>query len=153
MKVSIEPTEEIWEAPVNGVRVPLRVYRGKTEGGVPCDVYVLSIVPDEGHRAAFMVERPEYMRPSRNALQVDLDPQSKAPPWLEGLEEIVLAAAAAVRIENPNDEQLEAVGRFCTEVSPHTVVTLLGLLADCRYRALDQAAELAMLKTGHHGRH
>ncbi len=72
MKVTLEPTAEIFEAPVNGVKVPMRVWVGQTEGGVAIGAYVLSIVPiDTGDHARMKAELPSFMRPSRDVFTID----------------------------------------------------------------------------------
>jgi hypothetical protein len=77
MKIVAEPTPEIYEAPINGVLVPVRVWRGLTEGGVELEVLVLSIIPknDEEH-VRLKEELPTYKAPSRDVFHVDLSPEA-----------------------------------------------------------------------------
>ena len=42
MKTVLEPTPEVWDAPINGVKVPVRVWRGATEGGVAIEAHKLA---------------------------------------------------------------------------------------------------------------
>ncbi len=73
MKITIEPTAEVFEAPINGVKVPVRVWSGRTESGLEIEAYVLSIVPkDELDHLRMKAELPEFMRPSREVFTIDL---------------------------------------------------------------------------------
>lgn len=83
MKATLEPTPELFQAPINGVRVPCRVWRGTTEGGVPIEAYVLSIVPDPPIpdlmaelSDQLKAELPPFMVPSRQLLDIDLDDEA-----------------------------------------------------------------------------
>jgi len=72
MKATIEPTPELYDAPINGVKVPVRIWKGTTTGGVPIEAYVLSITPDHEHDiAAFKAELPPFMQPSRETYTID----------------------------------------------------------------------------------
>lgn len=82
LSIQIEPTPEMYDAPINGVQVPVRVWKGYTQGGVQIEAYVLSIVPhdDEAVRA-LMAELPSFMRPSRELYAIDLTmARSISPP-------------------------------------------------------------------------
>jgi hypothetical protein len=72
MKAIIEPTPEMYEAPINGVLVPVRIWKGHTERGVPIEAYVLSITPDnERDLPTLRSELPNFMRPSRETYTID----------------------------------------------------------------------------------
>lgn len=71
MKVIIEPTPELWPAPVNGVEVPCRIWKGCTDKGTKVELYVLSIVPEED--VSLEEEVPEFMRPSREVFTIKVD--------------------------------------------------------------------------------
>lgn len=72
MKATIVPTRELYNAPINGVKVPVRIWRGFTEGGVAIEAYVLSITPDEPEEhARLQTELPDFMRPSREMYSID----------------------------------------------------------------------------------
>lgn len=66
----MESTPEVFVAPINGAQIPTRVWRGETAGGIPCDVYVLSVVPDDGYEAVWEQEKPPYM-PNRTIMTID----------------------------------------------------------------------------------
>ena len=46
LRIDIEPTPELYAAPINGVNVPVRIWRGFTNNGAKIEAYVLSITPD-----------------------------------------------------------------------------------------------------------
>jgi hypothetical protein len=74
MQITIEPTEEKYLAPVNGVQVPTRIWLGVTEGGINIEAYVLSIVPlNEFDAADFKAEcqADECLKPSRELYAID----------------------------------------------------------------------------------
>jgi len=72
MKATIEPTPEMFDAPINGVAIPLRIWKGQTEAGIAIEAYVLSITPDNDlDRDLLRAELPEYMRPSRETFAID----------------------------------------------------------------------------------
>lgn len=73
MKMTIEPTPEMYDASVNGQRVPVRIWKGTTEGGVPVEAYVLAIVPGEDGAEQLQKELPVFMRPSREAYTIDVN--------------------------------------------------------------------------------
>jgi len=73
MKITIEPTREQFDAPINGAIIPLRVWFGRTEGGIPIEAFILSITPnDPAQGLALRAELPPFMRPSRETFTVDL---------------------------------------------------------------------------------
>lgn len=73
MNIVLEPTREMWAAPINGVKVPVRVWTGRTDGGVAIEAYVLSIVPiNVMDSPRLKVEIPEFMRPSRETFDIDV---------------------------------------------------------------------------------
>jgi len=48
-KITIEPTDENFDVPVNGTKVPTRIWFGFTDSGIRIEAYVVSIVPyDDG---------------------------------------------------------------------------------------------------------
>lgn len=62
MNVLLEPTPEIDWFIINGGRVPLRIWRGATDGGIAIEAYVLSIVPvDHADDARLKEAIPEFM--------------------------------------------------------------------------------------------
>lgn len=73
MKATLEPTSELYEAPINGVRVPVRIWKGLTEGGVRIEAYVLSITPDNSEDSnRLRDELPDFMVPSRQMYNIDM---------------------------------------------------------------------------------
>jgi len=73
MEMHIEPTPELYEAPINGVMVPVRIWHGFTSGGVAIEAYVLSITPvDHADSVALKAELPSFMRPSRDMFHIDV---------------------------------------------------------------------------------
>ena len=74
MKVTASPTEEKFDAPINGVFVPTRIWIGKTEGGVEIELYVLSIVPkNDADSEKLKEEIPSFMKPSRETFTINLE--------------------------------------------------------------------------------
>ena len=73
MQVKVEPTPEMFSVPVHGVMVPVRIWRGVTESGVAMDLYVFSVVPDEDCRDQFELEKPGYMKRTRDVCHIDLE--------------------------------------------------------------------------------
>lgn len=72
MKIVLEPTPELYQAPVNGVHVPVRIWRGRTLGGTPIEAYVLSITPDnEADSERLQAELPPFMVHSRDLYDID----------------------------------------------------------------------------------
>lgn len=72
MKIVVAPTLEIWDAPINGVKVPVRIWVGYTEGGIAIEAYVLSITPDAvADSPRLNAEMPGFMRPSRETFVID----------------------------------------------------------------------------------
>lgn len=70
--ITMEPTAEMFEAPINGVKVPVRIWAGVTSGGVKVEAYVLSITPNDDADAAKMkAELPGFMVPSRAVYSID----------------------------------------------------------------------------------
>lgn len=64
MRITIEPTPELYKTP-NGTTT--RVWRGQLDG-MPnkCTVYVYAVTPDKGHEKLFELNRPDYMKPTRD---------------------------------------------------------------------------------------
>jgi hypothetical protein len=84
MKATMEPTPEIWVAIFNGVRIPLRIWKGTTPGGVMIEAHVLAIMPVNGEQQeSLKSEMPAYMYPFSN--NYDLEPdgggfRTRSPP-------------------------------------------------------------------------
>jgi hypothetical protein len=77
MKATLEPTPELYRAPINGVQVPVRIWRGATGGGVPIEAYVLSITPDDAaDQERLRAELPPFMRHSREMYDIDTRAES-----------------------------------------------------------------------------
>jgi hypothetical protein len=77
MKATLEPTPEMFDAPINGVGVPTRIWKGTTGGGVPIEAYVLSITPDNDlDRQRLQAELPAFMQHSRDAYTIATDGES-----------------------------------------------------------------------------
>ena len=71
MKITLEPTPEIYRGPINGVEVPMRIWKGFTEDGIPVEAYVLSITPDnKSDVTKFEDLLPPYMIRSRQAFKI-----------------------------------------------------------------------------------
>jgi hypothetical protein len=71
MRIDIEPTPELYDAPINGVIVPVRIWRGTTNNGANIEAYVLSITPDSDEDAVKLkAELPFFMTPSRQQYQI-----------------------------------------------------------------------------------
>ena len=72
MKIVIEPTPELYQAPINGVHVPVRIWRGRTLSGTPIKACVLSIIPnDEGDADRLQAELPPFMVRSRDLYDIN----------------------------------------------------------------------------------
>jgi hypothetical protein len=72
MNIVIEPTPEMFEAHINGAVIPVRIWAGRTQGGIPIEAYVLSITPnDSDDVAGLRAELPSYMKPSRETFSID----------------------------------------------------------------------------------
>lgn len=72
MNVTLSPTPELWNAPLNGTQVPVRVWHGHTQAGTPIEAFVVSITPrDPADHAALAQQVPPYMRPSREVYDID----------------------------------------------------------------------------------
>jgi len=71
MRIEIEPTPELYDAPINGVTVPVRIWRGFTDNGAAIEAYVLSITPNsEEDQVKLKAGLPFFMAPSRNMYQI-----------------------------------------------------------------------------------
>jgi hypothetical protein len=71
MKVVTEPTPEVVLLEINGADVPVRIWTGKTAGGIAVDLYVLSVVPTRAEDSdALRDELPAYFRHSRDSMIV-----------------------------------------------------------------------------------
>ena len=69
--MTIEPTDERYEAPIDGKLIPVRIWRGKTEGGIPLEAYVLSVTPQFDEDAE-RLGTELGLRPTRETYKVDL---------------------------------------------------------------------------------
>jgi len=73
MKIIIEATPEMFDAPINGQSIPMRVWKGKTEQGVEIEAYVLSIVTvDHNDHGKLLCEADDFMVPTRDQYEIDL---------------------------------------------------------------------------------
>lgn len=71
MRVDLEPTEEIYQAPINGVFVPVRIWRGFTDNGAGIEAYILSITPNtDEDRVKLKAALPFFMVRSQHMYQV-----------------------------------------------------------------------------------
>lgn len=63
----------MYDAPINGVLVPVRIWSGTTAGGVPIEAYVLAITPNEETDVARLkAELPPFMSPAREKYTIDV---------------------------------------------------------------------------------
>lgn len=110
MKATIEPTPELYDAPINGVKVPVRIWKGTTEGGVAIEAYVLSITPDNDADAPRLkVELPAFVRPSRETFTIDTSERSADARSLVGatVSGIVDALWQAYLLQRPNASRVD----------------------------------------------
>lgn len=71
MRIDIEPTPELYDAPVNGVTVPVRIWRGHTDNGASVEAYVLAVTPDTADdQAKLKAALPSFMVPARQMYQI-----------------------------------------------------------------------------------
>lgn len=76
MKVTLEPTPEMWDGNINGVTVPFRIWAGQTEGGIKIEAYVFAITPNVGEdEERFRAELPNFMVPARDIADIGTDPK------------------------------------------------------------------------------
>jgi hypothetical protein len=88
MKIEIEPTPEVYKANINGQEIPLRVWKGRTSGGIEIEAYVLSIVPEhDTDHERMKAEMPPFMQRSRDAFHIEIPPQEDPPPGYCTMEE------------------------------------------------------------------
>lgn len=72
MNITITPTPELYEAPINGVKVPVRIWSGVTSEGVRIEAYVLSITPSNAsEHGQLQLSLPNFMRRSSDMFQID----------------------------------------------------------------------------------
>ena len=74
MKVTIESTSSVTRIEIEGHKVPVRLWKGATESGVPVHCYVTLISPqthDEDANAAFAREMQEH-KVERELVSFDL---------------------------------------------------------------------------------
>jgi len=43
--ITISPTEHNFDVPINGTKVPTRIWYGVTDSGIQIEAYIVSIVP------------------------------------------------------------------------------------------------------------
>jgi|GEM_PF-1749970 len=85
MNITLEPTPELYDAPINGVKVPVRIWVGYTSAGIPIEAYVLTITPDNKLDAERLAaEMPPFMVPSRHLFKVDLGSENTDPTTTKG---------------------------------------------------------------------
>lgn len=71
MRIVMEPTPELYDMEANGTVLPVRIWRGVTEGGVQVECLVASIIPqDEEGVEGIKKELPDYMVPSREMFKL-----------------------------------------------------------------------------------
>ena len=71
MRIDIEPTPELYEAPINGAHVPVRIWKGFTDNGAAIEAYVLSITPNTSEDGAKLKSAlPFFMVRSQQMYQV-----------------------------------------------------------------------------------
>lgn len=81
MKITIEPTEDMESTPFNGVEVPLRIWKGKTAGGVQIEALVLGIMPltkAPDQKRKLEAELPAFMKPTRKLMAIGPFPKDEA---------------------------------------------------------------------------
>lgn len=72
MNITIEPTPEMYAAPIDGKVIPVRIWTGHTDGGIPVEAYVLSITPnDVADVDRLRASLPFFMVPSRKLYAID----------------------------------------------------------------------------------
>jgi hypothetical protein len=79
MMITLEPTEEMYSAPIDGVEVKVRIWRGRSANGVAIEAYVLAITPvDPSDQALLQSQLPPFMRPARQVYQIADFPKEEA---------------------------------------------------------------------------
>ncbi len=68
--IMMEPTEEMYDAPINGQKIPVRIWIGKTDKGTEVEVLVLSIIPEAEDLEQFKTELPDFMKLSRKTYAI-----------------------------------------------------------------------------------
>ena len=59
MKITIEPTREVYNVRINDTTVPVRMWRGRTDDGIEIEAYLLAIAPaSEGDLEALRKQFP-----------------------------------------------------------------------------------------------
>lgn len=72
MFATLVPTPELFEVPVNGVKLPTRIWYGKTRGGIDIEAYVFAIVPvKDGDYDALGAELPDFMVRTRDVVTIN----------------------------------------------------------------------------------
>lgn len=56
MKLILEPTTMLGDIMIKGVRVPARIWMGKTEKGTQCFVFIVRIAVEDGKEEEFQRE-------------------------------------------------------------------------------------------------
>lgn len=76
--ITIEPTEEMYDAPINDVIIPVRVWKGRAPDGTAIHAYVLSFgVEYEIDDAALKAQLPSFMKRTRQVYAIGDFPQEK----------------------------------------------------------------------------
>jgi hypothetical protein len=72
--ITLRPTEEVWQAKINGGTVPLRLWEGTTAKGQAVIAHIMSIVPDpatEVTACILALQLPLFMKLSRETFAID----------------------------------------------------------------------------------
>ncbi len=79
MLITMQPTEEMYDAPINGQDVPVRIWIGMTDKNTKVEVLVLSVIAtgDNDAYEQFKTELPDYMVPNRRLYAIGRFPQEK----------------------------------------------------------------------------
>ncbi len=81
--ITIHPTEEMYEMPINGVKLPVRIWTGKTAGGIEIEAYVASITPNKDEEDKALQEELGLRR-SRHVYQIGDFPDERDSDKAEG---------------------------------------------------------------------
>jgi len=70
MRVTAEPTPELDNIKINGVDVPMRIWRAWTDQGTRLEMCVLSVIPHHDDEEKWKAERPDFMKMARSIMQI-----------------------------------------------------------------------------------
>lgn len=90
MRVIAEPTPEMDELSINGVKVPVRIWRGTTYGGIELEILVLSFMSvNSADHARLQAEQPSYIKPSRDTFKIAFPDEqaAEAEAWAKSMHE------------------------------------------------------------------